>query len=180
MKPGNSEVWCCVKWNINCNSPPTPHHLSGAAQLQARSRKLLPTAVSSVAQSCLTLCDPSIHGISQARILEWVAISSSKGSFWSKDWTCVSFVSYIGRQILYHWATWEAWGQGQNHLKGLEGPAFSAHEQQEETVPLPMSQTGKPHDSYSIGWSTQYGREISSRLSTTLVLPNLFFSFLFI
>ena len=41
-----------------------------------------------VAQSCLTLCDPmdcnlpasSVHGISQARILEWIAITSSRGS----------------------------------------------------------------------------------------------------
>ena len=44
--------------------------------------------VCSVAQFCLTLCDPmdcslpgsSVHGILQARILEWVAISSSRGS----------------------------------------------------------------------------------------------------
>ena len=43
-----------------------------------------------VTQSCLTLCNPtdcslpgsSVHGISQARILEWVAISSSRGSSW--------------------------------------------------------------------------------------------------
>ena len=42
----------------------------------------------SVAQSCLTLCDPmdyslpgsSVHGILQARILEWVAISYNRGS----------------------------------------------------------------------------------------------------
>ena len=42
----------------------------------------------SVAQSCLTLCDPldyslpgsSVHGILQARVLEWVAIPSSSGS----------------------------------------------------------------------------------------------------
>ena len=37
-----------------------------------------------VAQSCPTLCDPldctSIHGILQARILDWVAITSSRGS----------------------------------------------------------------------------------------------------
>ena len=46
-------------------------------------------ALSEVAQSCLTLCDPvdrsppgsSVHGILQARILEWVAISFSKGIF---------------------------------------------------------------------------------------------------
>ena len=45
-----------------------------------------------------------VHGISRARILEWAAISFSRGSFWPKDGTCVS---YIGRQILYHWATKE-------------------------------------------------------------------------
>ena len=47
-------------------------------------------------------CSPSgscVHGIFQARILEWVAISSSRGSSWPKDRTHVC-VSYIGRQIL--------------------------------------------------------------------------------
>ena len=39
------------------------------------------------------------HGISQARILEEVAISFSKGSSWPRDWT---HESCIGRQILYH------------------------------------------------------------------------------
>ena len=70
----------------------------------------------SVAQSCLTLCDPvdgsppesSVHGIFQTRILEWVAISFSRESSQLMDRTHVSFVSSIGKQILYHWATWEA------------------------------------------------------------------------
>ena len=44
----------------------------------------------------------SVHGILQARMLEYVAISSSKGSSWSRNGTCLSC---IGRQILYHWAT---------------------------------------------------------------------------
>ena len=68
------------------------------------------------AQLYLTLCDPvdyslsgsSVHEISQARILEWVAISSSRGSLWLRNSTFVSCVSCIGRWILYHWATWEA------------------------------------------------------------------------
>ena len=47
----------------------------------------------------------SLHGILQARILEWVAISSSRGSSWPRDQT---HVFCTGRQILYHWATWEA------------------------------------------------------------------------
>ena len=63
-----------------------------------------------VSKSCLTLCDPmdcsppgfSVHGISQARVLEWVAISFSRGSSWTRDRT---HVSWICRWILYFWAT---------------------------------------------------------------------------
>ena len=72
--------------------------------------------VRSVTQSCLTLWDPrgcslpdsSVHGISQARILEWVAISFSRGSSLPKDQTHVSWFSCIDRWILYNCATWEA------------------------------------------------------------------------
>ena len=53
------------------------------------------------------LLDTSVHEIFQARILEWVAISSSRRSSWFSDWTHVSCISFIGRQILYHWTTWE-------------------------------------------------------------------------
>ena len=68
------------------------------------------------AQLCLTLCDPmdyhlpgsSVLGILQARILEWVAISFSRGTSAPRDRTCVSCISCIDRYILYHWATWEA------------------------------------------------------------------------
>ena len=57
----------------------------------------------SVAQSCPTLCDPidcgppgsSVHGIFQARILEWVAISYSRGSFQPRDRTHGSGTSCI-------------------------------------------------------------------------------------
>ena len=59
---------------------------------------------------CPTLCQPmdysppgsSVHGILQARILEWVAMPSSRGSSQPRDWTCVSYISCIGRQVLYH------------------------------------------------------------------------------
>ena len=47
----------------------------------------------------------SVHGISQARILEWVAISLSRGSSWPRDWTHISCVSCSGRQIIYNWST---------------------------------------------------------------------------
>ena len=45
----------------------------------------------------------SVHGIFQARILDWVAISSSRGSSWPRDRPCVSCIFCIGREILYHW-----------------------------------------------------------------------------
>ena len=72
-------------------------------------------AVCMHAQSCPTLCDPmdcgppgsSVHGISQARLLEWVAMSFSRGSSRPRDWTNIFCGSCIGRQILYHWATWK-------------------------------------------------------------------------
>ena len=50
----------------------------------------------------------SVHGISQAGILEWVAISSSRRSSQPRDWTQASCTSCIGRWLLYHWATCEA------------------------------------------------------------------------
>ena len=57
--------------------------------------------VSEVAQSCPTLCDPmdcslqgsSVHGIFQARVLEWIAISFSRESSQPRDWTQVSCIA---------------------------------------------------------------------------------------
>ena len=65
------------------------------------------------AQSCPTPCDPmdcsppvsSVHGILQARILEWLAISSCRGSSWPRDWTCFSCVSCIAGRFFTCWAT---------------------------------------------------------------------------
>ena len=48
------------------------------------------------------LPDSSAHGILQAEILDWGAISYSKGSFQPRNGTHVSWISYIDRQILYH------------------------------------------------------------------------------
>ena len=52
----------------------------------------------------------SVHRIFQARTLEWVAISFSRGSSQSREQTWVSCSSCVGRQICYHWATGEAHG----------------------------------------------------------------------
>ena len=57
---------------------------------------------------------PLSMGLFQARVLEWVAISFSRGCSPSRDLTCVSCISRISRQILYHCATWE--GQNASYL----------------------------------------------------------------
>ena len=91
---------------------------------------------SEVTQSCPTLCDPvdcrppgsSIHGILQARILEWVAISFSRGSSWPRDRTQVSHKQADvltseppGNHGLY--SPWNSPGQntGVNSLSLLQG-----------------------------------------------------------
>ena len=70
-------------------------------------------AVSSVAQLCPILCDSmgcsppgfSVHGILQARILEWVAVPFSRGSSQPRDRTCISsiadrfFTSWVTREV---------------------------------------------------------------------------------
>ena len=64
---------------------------------------IIPMCMCSVAQLCLTFCDPmdyslpdsSIHEIFQARILEWVAISFSRGSSWPRDWTHISSIAGV-------------------------------------------------------------------------------------
>ena len=61
-------------------------------------------------QLCPTLCNPmdcslsgsSVHGILQARTLEWVAILSFRGSSRPRDWTRISYISCIGKQVVYH------------------------------------------------------------------------------
>ena len=81
-----------------------------------------------VAKSCLTLetpwtvCSlpsPSVHRISQARILEWVAIFSSRGSSWPRDRTCVSCIAGRfftteppGKPKIGSWVRTENWATG--------------------------------------------------------------------
>ena len=44
-----------------------------------------------------------MHGILQERILQWVAMPFLKGSSQPRDRICISYVSCIGRWVLYHW-----------------------------------------------------------------------------
>jgi len=94
-------------------------------------------------QSCLTLCNPmdcsppgpSIHGILQPRILEWVAMPSPRGSSRPRDQTCTYYVSCISRWVLYfyhHLGRWEflgdfgiIWKRIYRVVKGFTGVLYN-------------------------------------------------------
>ena len=90
IKPG-TVIQQLESWGAMTFGPRTPLHLS----LLVINRLCL------VTQPCLTLCNPldysprsyPVHGLFQARILEWVAISSFRGSSWPRDQTHISCVS---------------------------------------------------------------------------------------
>jgi len=73
-------------------------------------------------------CNPpgsSVHWILQARRLEWVAMPSFRGSSWPKDRTQVSYVSCIGRWVLYH----------QHHLGSPGTPQYLGNKAGDRTTP---------------------------------------------
>ena len=124
---------CIGKWSLNhrtAREVPGPEHsallFSSSLSSSLRGLTVSPTALHRspgfleaglgecvCAQSCPTLCNhvdcsprgSSVHGIFQARILEQVATSYSRGSSQPRDQTCIYFISCIGRQIFYHRAT---------------------------------------------------------------------------
>ena len=79
------------------------------------------------APSCLTLWDPAdcslpgsfVHGILQAGILEWVAISFSRQSSRPRGPSCI--LCLLHWQVDYHWATWET------HKNNLPPPKLSSY-----------------------------------------------------
>ena len=97
---------------------------------QTKDRNMSETHLPSVcAQSHLILCDPmdcslpgsSVHGIFPARILEWVAIYSSKGSSQPGDQTHISFIasSFFTCWTIRRGQSWRAWQQFHCQLLSL-------------------------------------------------------------
>ena len=97
------------------SSPGAPHPrdralISHMIQLKLKSQHSIVAVL--VIQSCTTICDTvdgsptgcSVHGILQARILEWVVIPFFRGSSQPRDWTQVSCIT--GRFFIF-WATRE-------------------------------------------------------------------------
>ena len=114
--PRNRTFISCITSRFFTADPPGKPHLPVYTRVYIYTP--MHTCIHSIcvcpdAQSRLTFCDSldcsppgsSSCGIFQARILEWIAISFSRGSSWHRDWTRVLL---HGRQILYHWAIREA------------------------------------------------------------------------
>ena len=106
-------------------------------------------------QSCLTLCDSmdcnpldsSVCEIFQARILECVAIFYFRGSSWPRDQTHVSWVSCIGSQFPYCWATREALSTSVQFSCSVVSDSLRPHESQHARPPCPSPTPGIHSDS---------------------------------
>ena len=102
-------------------------------------------------QSCLTVCDTtdgslpgsSVHGILQARILEWVAMPSSRGSSWPRDKTCVSY----GEMAIHLLPGRQAGRVPGDHMRPQGSPEVSL---EWAYAPLPQEATVNPWSSEAV------------------------------
>ena len=122
-------------------------------------------------------CSPpgfSVHGISQARILEWVAISFSRESSWPRDRTHISCLA--GR--FFNIAPWEAltwhyWSFGEVSKPGSPGSLWTTVRSSDEGHHLRMS----PGQAFclqpSVWWMCveQFGRRVRTRCKETISIP---------
>ena len=133
--------------------------------------------ICSVAQSCPTLCNPmdyslpgsSGHGILQARILEWVVISSPWGSSQPRDWTLVSCIFCVGRWVLYHWAIWDS--QSYRVLCLVAQSCLTLHNPW--TVALPALLSMRTLQARAIIWSNNstYPKELKTPAQKDMCTP---------
>ena len=118
-------------------------------------------------QSYLTLCDPtdysppgsSVYSILQAKILEWVAMPSCRGSSPPRDQTCVSCVSCIAGRFFTHCATWEARNAG--NPGPVPGPERFPGEGNSYPLQYSSEKPMEPHSStlaWKIPWMEEPGR----------------------
>ena len=111
---GNSCFWVAVN-KQNTKSSAVQEHLQVGQQIKV-GWKTFPQSCCCcfVTRSCPALCDPmdcslpgsSLHGIFQARILEWLAIPFSRGPPWARDQTHALLHC---KQILYHLSYFVKW-----------------------------------------------------------------------
>ena len=102
----NPKVWWLLHW-----SHPWVHWWNWKKNTIKKDIKSKACMHVKLLQLCTTLWDPmdcsppgcSVHGILQARTLEWVAMPSFRGSCQSGDRMQISYASCIGRWVHYHW-----------------------------------------------------------------------------
>ena len=104
-------IWYTNKTKRNCRIDCDIVTLKKKSYNVLRSAPLTIFVCAKLLQPCPTLCKPmdcmqparlSVHGILQARTVRWVAMPFSRGSSQFRDQTCVSYVSYIGKWVLFH------------------------------------------------------------------------------
>ena len=132
--------------------------------------------------SCVQLFDPmdcstpgsSVHGISQARTLEWVATPPSRRSSWPRDRTHISYVSCIGMQGLYHFTETIKGGQVVHDMGSSPppGPEWSRgdplHTPEVQAGPRLRIRFTQSFISYK-GWCTWYHSQF---LTQTILGPS--------
>ena len=104
------KLWPSFDWALSCagsdvNKQEFKKEMSGDIKISTLLRKVavesIPCCVLSHLSRVHLFCEPmdlslpgsSVHGILQARVLEWVAMPSSRGSSRPRDWTCISLMS---------------------------------------------------------------------------------------
>ena len=135
--------------------------------------KILASLSAKSLQLCPTLCHPidysppgsSVHGILQARILEWFAMPSSRGSSWPRDRTRVSWVSCIGRWVLYRWTTWGVHQSGSSSNLVQEFIEFNLYFLSTPSFPSQRLVGGTEISNLLITWSLRWQTLPTLRLS---------------
>ena len=105
--PRDGGAWWVAIYGVSQSRTPLKRLSSSSSSTREYISIFLSISAGSIAQSCPNLYSPidcslpgsSVHGVFQARILEWVTISYCRGSSRSKDRTCISCISCIDRWI---------------------------------------------------------------------------------
>ena len=134
-----------------------------------------------VAQSCPTLCDPmdhTIHGLLQARILEWVAIPFSRGSSQPRDWIQVSHCKWILYQlshqgsprilkwVAYPFSSRPSWPRSWNRVSYIAGRFFTSWATREVLSAF----IACPSCTFWCHYKVEYRSEICAIISVPLIL----------